>query len=268
MKKIDMHHHLVEEAGYAGNLLREMDKFEIEKLGLIGMGKLFKGMFVKSGHDGTNADDNRVEEVVNQHPGRFFGFGYIRCGVDTEAKVSELHQRGFKGLKFHIPKKPYNDKKYFPIYAKAQELSLPCLFHCGIINMPHPCPEEGIASGHMRPIHLEEIAQTFPELKIIIAHMGVQDYLTTSIMLRLLPNVYADLSGTTPGWRAYLAPGEWLRLLWFPHAPDKIMFGSDVHFSEFAPTVELYDKIMADCGWDDAAKRKIYHGNAWKLFSL
>lgn len=268
MKKIDMHHHLVEETGYVDNLLRTMDGFEIEQTGLIGLGHLFSGMFVNGRNDGSCADDNAVEKTVKRHPDRFFGFGYIRLGVDTDKKVDEFYNRGFKGLKFHIPKQRYDHEDYFPVYEKAQCYNMPCLFHTGIVKMPRPCPGERISSSNMACIHLEAIAQEFPDLPIIIAHLGVQDYLTALTLIRLFDNIYADLSGTTPGWRANIAMEDWKQLLWFPESPEKILFGTDVHFSEIESNITIYEEIADAAGWSDAMKQGFYYDNSRKLFNI
>ena len=268
MKKIDMHHHLVEESGYVDNLLKTMDSLEIEKTALIGLGSLFKGMFVKGTHDGTCADDDAVEKQVNKYPDRFIGLGYIRLGIDTEKKVTELHERGFAGLKFHIPKERYDAEEFFTIYHRAQELNMPCLFHTGIVNMPVPCPSEGISSFNMDCIHLEAVAQRFPDLKIIIAHLGVQNYLTALTLIRLFRNVYADLSGTTPGWRANLSMEDWKKYLWFSHASEKILFGTDVHFNEIEKNVEIYEKIAAAASWNSEKKNNMFYNNARNIFIL
>jgi predicted TIM-barrel fold metal-dependent hydrolase len=268
MKKIDMHHHLIEETGYVDNLLRTMDRFEIEQTALIGLGPLFAKMFVKGRYDGSCADDAAVEKVVKKNPDRFFGLGYIRLGVDTEKKVDELHNRGFKGLKFHIPKDRYDAEKFFPVYEQAQYYGMPCLFHTGIVKVPTPCPAERISSFNMSCIHLEAVAQVFPELKIIIAHLGVQDYLTALTMVRLFENIYADLSGTTPGWRANIAVNDWKRLLWFPEAPKKLLFGTDVHFSEIESNIKIYNEIADATGWNNMMKQDFYCNNSRKLFQL
>jgi len=267
MKKIDMHHHLIEETGYVDNLLREMDKSEIEKTALIGMGPLFPKIFVKGQYNGSCADNDAVEKVVKVHPDRFFGLGYIRLGGDRAVKVDELHERGFKGLKFHIPKDRYDAEKFFPVYDKAQSYDMPCLFHTGIVKMPKPCPGERISSFNMACIHLEAVAQEFPDLKIIIAHLGVQDYLTALTLIRLFDNIYADLSGTTPGWRANIAIRDWKRLLWFPEAHKKILFGSDVHFSEIETNIKIYDEIADIAGWSSAMKQNLYYNNVNALFN-
>lgn len=268
MKKIDMHHHLVEETGYIDNLLREMDKHEIEKTALIGLGTLFPKMFVKGQYDGSCADDDAVEKAVNAHPERFFGLGYIRLGVDSAKKVDQLHERGFRGLKFHIPKDRYDAEKFFPVYEKAQSHDMPCLFHTGIVRMPQPLPEERISSFNMSCIHLEAVAQVFPELKIIIAHLGVQDYLTALTLIRIFDNIYADLSGTTPGWRANLSMDEWKKFLWFPEAHKKVLFGTDVHFREIETNIKIYEEIIKNTGWCDMMQQDFYYNNSQKLFQL
>ena len=268
MKKIDIHHHLVEEKNYIDNLLRIMDKTGIEQSSLIGLGPLFSGAFVKYEHDGSNANDSAVEKIVKKYPDRFFGLGYIRLGIDTEEKVDELYDRNFAGLKFHIPKQRYDCEEYFPIYEKAQQYKLPCLFHTGIINFRVPKPHERISSFNMDVIHLEAVAQVFPDLKIIIAHLGVQNYLTALTLIRLLKNIYADLSGTTPGWRANLSQEDWKRLLWFPNAADKIMFGSDVHWGEIETNIKIYDNICNAAGWSDDRKQYVFYRNALKVFNL
>lgn len=262
-----MHHHLIEESGYVDNLLRTMDRFEIEQTALIGLGPLFSKMFVRGQYDGSCADDDAVEKVVKVHPDRFFGLGYIRLGVDNAAKVEELYERGFKGLKFHIPKDRYDAEKFFPVYEEAQAYDMPCLFHTGIVKMPQPLPEERISSFNMNCIHLEAIAQVFPELKIIIAHLGVQDYLTALTLIRLFDNIYADLSGTTPGWRANLSMIDWKKLLWFPEAHKKILFGTDVHFSEIESNISIYNSIAETAGWNSAMKQDFYYSNSQQLFS-
>ncbi|MBN1864456.1 MAG: amidohydrolase family protein [Victivallales bacterium] len=268
MKKLDMHHHLVEELAYVDTLLQVMDENEIEKTALIGLGALFRGLFVKGLPNNRTADNRAVAEAVRSHPDRFFALGFIRLGVDGSEMVDELAGMGFKGLKFTIPKRRYDDKAYFPVYERASSLRLPCLFHTGIIGLPVPRPEEGISSFDMDCIHLEAIAQAFPDLTIIIAHLGVQNFLTALTLIRIFPNVFADLSGTTPGWRANISPEEWGKLLWFENASEKIIFGSDVHACEINENVSIYNQIADFAGWDDKQKENMFYHNAAKIMGF
>ena len=268
MRKIDMHHHLIEEKGYAESLLRAMDRCEIEHTALIGLGSLFRGIFVKGEPIDRLADNDAVEEAVRSHPDRFYGLGYVRLGADSPELVDELADRGFRGLKFHIPRVRYDDEACFPVYEKALHHGLPCLFHTGILSLPTPHPEERISSWNMDVIHLEGVAQVFPDLPLIAAHLGVQNNLTALTLIRLFPNIYADLSGSTPGWRANLTGEDWKRVLWFPHAPEKVLFGTDVHVSEFDQNIAMYEEIAGAAGWDASARRKLFHDNAAALFGF
>jgi predicted TIM-barrel fold metal-dependent hydrolase len=268
VRRIDIHHHLIEEEGYAEALLREMDRHGIERTGLIGLGPLFRGLFVRGRPSGTVADNRAVEGVVRQHPDRLFGLGYLRPGDDPAERVDELADRGFRGLKFHVPRRRYDDEAYLPIYERAQARGLPCLFHAGVVTLPQPHPEERIASSNMEPIHLEAVAQAFPQLPLIIAHLGMQSYLTALTLIRILPNVYADLSGNLPGWRANLSPADWQRLLWFPAASQKLLFGTDLHCADTGPALAVYESICDAAGWGETERQRLYFGNAATLFGF
>jgi len=138
MKKIDSHHHLIQETGYVDGLLREMDRLNIEKSSLIGLGTLFEGLFVRGRLSGPVADNHAVARVVRNHPDRFFGLGFVRLGKDDPALVDELKDQGFAGLKFTVPTDRYSSPEFHPCYARASELGMPCLFHTGIIKLPRP----------------------------------------------------------------------------------------------------------------------------------
>ncbi len=268
MRKVDIHHHLVQEAGYVDQLLATMDRHGIERTGLIGLGELFAGLFVQGDPAGTAPDNAAVQAAVRAHPDRFFGLGFIRLGADSPATVDELAERGFRGLKFHAPRGPYDDERFLPVFARAAHHGLPCLFHTGILALPAARPGEGVRSAYMDPIHLEGLAQEFPQLVIIIAHLGVQSAMTAATMIRIFPNIYADLTGSIPGWRMHYGPEDWRRLLCWPDAPQKILFGTDVHCSETSDAISLQQEIFDALGWTGEEQQDIYHRTARRLFKF
>jgi len=78
--------------------------------------------------------------------------------------VEELHSLGFRGLgELEFVKKSYNDPSYFPVYELANRYGWLVLFHTGIVLRRNFDEPEDVASGRMRPIHLEEIARRFPK---------------------------------------------------------------------------------------------------------
>ena len=191
---IDIHHHLVSEYGYIDSLLRQMDALGIKKVGLIAMGPLFEKLFVTSGKTSGPLDERDVLKAINAHPDRFFGYVYVRPGVDGPDKVKKWGEQGFKGVKFHIPKENYSHYDYFQIYETVKRLDMVCLFHTGLFYIPL-MKGERISAERTRPIHVEAIANELPDLKIILSHIGGVWAEEACGLMRLSPNIYADMSG-------------------------------------------------------------------------
>ncbi len=264
---IDVHHHLVSESGYVDSLLRQMDALGIERTGLIAMGPLFETLFVTSEHTCGPLDETDVLRAVEAHPDRFFGYVYVRPGSDGREKVRRWGEHGFRGVKLHIPKENYGHYDYLPIYEAARNLHMPCLFHTGLFYIPS-MKGERVSAERTRPIHVEAIVNELPDLKVILAHMGGVWAEEACGMARIYENVYADMSGRLDGWRK-AKPISWFNeMLYWPGAPDKIVFGSDVHAIELPETVDHQLGIVRAMGWDADSERKFLCENAKRLFSL
>ena len=261
----DVHHHWVNEPGYIDRLLRKMDRLHIERVGLIAMGDLIPDLFILHPPRQGAVDNRDLARVIRQHPDRFWGWGFIRLGHHHEQQVDELVDMGMKGLKFHIPVKPYGDAQYFPVYEKAQQYKLPCLFHTGVFYPPTPMPGQGIRSENCRPIHLEPIAHEFPDLKMIAAHLGVCWNEECATLCRICPNIYADLSGRADGWRSSKPIAWFKQTLYWPEAHRKILFGSDVHADEIQQTLDDHLRIFRDMGWNPQQIDNVLQGNARRL---
>ena len=264
---IDIHHHLVSEPGYIDALLYQMDKLGIEKVGLIGMGSLFETLFVTSEQTCGPLDETDVRKAIKAHPDRFFGYVYVRLGFDGPEKVQQWGEAGFKGVKLHIPKENYGHYDYLPVYETALELDMTCLFHTGLFYIPS-MKGERVSAERTRPIHIEAIANELPDLKIILAHLGGIWAEEACGLARIYSNVYADLSGRLDGWRK-AKPISWFNeMLYWPGAPDKIVFGSDVHVQELAETVDHQVGIVRAMGWNTEEIDKFLYQNARELLGL
>ena len=244
----DVHHHWVNEAGYIDRLLREMDRLGIERTGLIAMGDLMPDLFLERPRQGCCGNED-LAQLVARRRDRFWGWGFIQLGRHLPDDVDRLVQMGMSGLKFHLPLAPYSHPDYWPVYAKAAEHRLPCLFHTGVVWPPKPMPGAGIWSENYRPMHVERIAHDFPQLKIICAHLGVGFNEEAATLCRICPNIHADLSGRVGGWRSGRSPQWFSQTFYWPTAHKKILFGSDVHCQELAQTIDDHRRILAAMGW-------------------
>ena len=78
------------------------------------------------------------------------------------------------------------------------------------------------------PLLVDEIAQAFPDLRFVIAHMAHPWQRDCAVVLRKHANVYADVSGSGwvrpwQAWEAFILMQEW-------GVTHKLLFGSDFPF--------------------------------------
>ncbi len=257
MRIIDAHAHLFDQPGYLDNLLKTMRNCGIEKCCISGLGKLFRCV-----------DNEGVKSAFKRHPDQIIGVAFIRPGVDDSSIIHEAHAKEFRMLKVTIPTKPYDDPSFFPLWETAQELKMPILFHTGIITLLRKAPKAGVSSWNMHPMRLEPISNAFPKLKIIIAHLGVHWNDDAAELIRMRPNVYADLTGDPNGWRQRADETGMIKWLWWPGAFKKIIFGTDVIHNKI-PTILAQDKARLEkYNIDQETQKMIFSENILKLMGM
>jgi len=95
-----------------------------------------------------------------------FGFGIIDFDSDNiNEQVEKIVSFGFKGIKLHPAFQKFNvlSEKAYQVYQKAQEHNLFLCFHTCV-------HWHRLKDYH--PLHFDDIAQDFPELKINLEHLG------------------------------------------------------------------------------------------------
>jgi len=127
------------------------------------------------------------------------------------------------------------DSRALAIFAKAEQYGLPIMFHQGT-TFPRKAPLK-----YANPILLEDIALRFPNLKMIIAHMGHPWENETIVLIRKQPNVFTDISGLFyRPWQFYNS----LRLAVEYGVTDKLFFGTDYPIATFDETVEGLHNVV------------------------
>ena len=116
---------------------------------------------------------------------------------DADNLVDLIERRGDEiyGIKLHpnTLQLDANDPQYEPYMAVAQEYGLPVLFHS--------------QDNYSDPMYIYETAQKFPEVPVVMAHLGMGDdnnhWYTLGILQTALKsgtaNLYADISWLSPG---------------------------------------------------------------------
>ena len=79
-----------------------------------------------------------------------------------------VEEDGFRGLKLYPTYQQYflNAPRIYPVYAMAQRLEIPVLIHTGSSIF------SGTRLKYGDPLHLDDVAVDFPDLKLVMAHSG------------------------------------------------------------------------------------------------
>ncbi len=229
--------------------------------------------------------ENRVvvAEAAKQHPTKIIPFGYVNLDApDVVQQVEELHSMGFRGLgELEFVKKPYIDPSYFPVYERANEYGWVVLFHTGIVLRAKFNEPEDVASGRMRPIHLEEIARRFPKITVLGAHCGNPEYQWAAEIARWNSNVFFDLSGSSLT-KMQRRLSTFREIFWWtgegdsevktpdndPNAFVKLVFGSDTNLEGIENVVKQYHALFDACEIPEPTRNRIMAGTLIKLLSL
>lgn len=260
---VDMHHHILNEPNYVEKLVGKMEQLCIDYVCVSGLGLPSDNWL---GDLSPTNDDVLV--AMEKYPDKIIGFGNIRLGVDSVEKVKELYDQGFKGIKTTRPIDNYDAEQYDEIYAYIEELQLPILFHTGFILNTKMDKKDNVSSSRMRPVMLDRVARTFPNLRIFIAHMGMPWYEEAAQMTRFHKNVFVDLSGSPNGWRNRKSPHFFDGMFYWEGAYEKILFGTDVHYNDMESSIYDYKRILTLNNIPASTQQQIFGGTIAKILNL
>jgi predicted TIM-barrel fold metal-dependent hydrolase len=145
-----------------------------------------------SAHFALDIPNEFVAEYVASDPTRLTGFACVDPN-DPQA-VPKLRDAvanmGFRGLKLAPPYQSFHphSPEAWAIYETAAELGLVVTFHQGSVFAARGPLE------HANPVLLDKVAAAFPDMPIIVAHMGQPWYPETVALMSKHPNVFSDLS--------------------------------------------------------------------------
>lgn len=135
---------------------------------------------------------------------------------------------GVKLYPGYVPVYP-NDTQYVPVFELCAKHNKVLAVHTG---MPAGL---GAKMKYTKPIHLDDIAVDFPDLRIVMCHFGNPFLEEAAAVMEHNKNVYADLSGLIEGKFAaetlLESEHDYLKLLrtWIHYVGDssRFIFGTD-----------------------------------------
>jgi hypothetical protein len=138
------------------------------------------------------------QRALKEHPGRFFPTLHVdpNQGMEAVRLVSRMHAEwGVKALSTFPaglqPQVAINDKKFYPLYAKACELDIAYFVNAGV-----PGPRVPMDCQHVE--HLDEVCWFFPELRLVTFH-GCEPWEALAVKLMLKwPGLHYATSAFAP----------------------------------------------------------------------
>lgn len=213
----------------------------------------------------TPVPNSHVAEYVKKHPDVFMGFGVIDPWAGRVAKdeISRIKDLGLHGVGEINPARQQffpNDQRFYPIWEEIQKAGFPILFHTGMAGAGAGTPGGmGFKLKYTQPIHLDDVAADFPELKIIGAHPSWPWQAEALAIARHKSNYFIDLSGWAPKYFPRELVQQANSIL-----QDKCLFGSDWP----SMGVERWLEEFGQMEIKPEVRQKIMLDNAKKLFKL
>jgi len=215
---------------------------------------------------GEESEANSIK-IAEKKSELFISFAWIRLSEDIPKQAKRLRKMvnmgSVKGVKFQPLVQHFypEEKRLFPIYETCQELEIPILFHCGTVSFSWELGIPHIARYGCSIFGVDEIAFKFPNLPIVVAHLGGNYHNETIIVASKHSNIYLDT--------AYL-PFFCSRLL--PHVEPIELIRRAVEI--IGPGRVLYGwegtdpKLVLESDFSEGIKQQIMETNALKLLQI
>jgi predicted TIM-barrel fold metal-dependent hydrolase len=189
--------------------------------------------------------------------------------ADLRTLKEQMKNKLIVGVKLYTGYQHFypSDERCTPIYKLCIKYDLPLIFHsgdtlAGVVTNPK--------LKYSHPLQVDDVAVDFPELKIIIAHMGNPWLVDCAEVMYKNPNVYADISGLVVGEDLTTPYGDMMR----QRIKDLIDYvGGNEHKLLYATDwplcpMDTYVKFSQSLGLDKEKADQLFYKNAQKLFKL
>lgn len=201
------------------------------------------------GKDRTYDDANRFLIESMKKTNRIIGFIRVNPHLQENAlqSIRDCKAQGFRGIKVHPRNEAFaiNDKNFaFPIAELASKLDLPILIHTG----------EPDTYGFAQPTPVGDLADYFPDLTLIIGHMGKRLYEDAICVARWFDNIILDTS-----FRSHKDIERAVNRV----GADRVIYGSDNPFG--VPEIEILKVKVADIS--EKEKRMVLGENMARLLN-
>lgn len=175
---------------------------------------------------GASIDAEQVHRAVQTRPGQNVGFVGIDPTLDKPvAKLEAALDLGLVGLTVSPAAAGFHpaDTRAMELYEACQAKGVPVLIESNAMLSQDANLEFAL------PYLLDEVARTFPDLKIVLSSFGLPWIDQGVVLMAKHPNVYADVSGLViQSWQLYNAMVQAFQA----GVMNQVLFGSGFPFGD------------------------------------
>jgi predicted TIM-barrel fold metal-dependent hydrolase len=185
---------------------------------------------------------------------RMVPFGAMHPDIDDPvAEIARIAGLGLRGMKLHPEHQNFapDEPRLAPIYEAAIAHNMTILFHAG--------RDEFHETLRGTPESFARVLDAYPELRVVLAHMGGYRVWNHVAQLLVGRDVYLDTAYTL----GHLPDAEFVEIV-RAHGPERILFGSDGPWTDAKAEIAWLRRLPLADGASDA----ILGGNAEKLLAL
>ncbi|QTA77904.1 Metal-dependent hydrolase, amidohydrolase-related [Desulfonema limicola] len=183
----------------------------------------------------SNGLNQFMAEVCSRFPQKVTGMATVFPGEKGAGDIlKNAFDMGLKGVKLHAHVQCFdmNSRDMNPIYELCSYENMPIVMHAGRepSSPAYLCNPYSLCSAEK----LEQVIKSYPDLKICVPHLGVNEYLEYKQLIEKYDNLWLDtamvMTDYFPGNKPF--PLNEMRA-------DRIMYGSDFPNIPFAWDREL-----------------------------
>jgi predicted TIM-barrel fold metal-dependent hydrolase len=202
-------------------------------------------------------------QMARAQPAMYIPFAWLGDLRDVGAAVARLEEgvlgEGRKGVKFQPLLQHFlpDERRLWPIYERAAALDVPLVFHTGYVGFRAEFGVPHIGRFGNTIFGLDVVTAEFPDLKVVVAHLGGNYDYEALVLAEKRPNVYTDtayqhwfcrrlLPAVTPLERLK----RWVAVL----GPDRVLYGGEGFHPEEVLTSDLSEAERAAILGENAAR--------------
>jgi len=192
----------------------------------------------------------RVLELLAEDPRATVVEG-LRWRGDSRSDLFHMEQRirdgVVKGIKLYPGYDRYaiNDPSLETVFRLAAKYDVPVMIHCGDTF----ARDAKVRMAH--PLLVDDVAVDYPDVRLVVCHLGNPWFQDTAEVLYKNDNVYADISGLILGdftyeFERYLVTRVKDMIAYMGDPGRQIMYGSDWPLVQMGPYVKFLDTLEFD----------------------